>query len=368
MADNKPTVFVITPFREEMLQLYEHLKHTFEDEFRFTNGGDLETQQCIIRDIVEGINQADVVIADLTGMNANVFYELGLAHAMNKKVVCITQDVGELPFDIKSYRTVEYSMLFYRLPKLIDDLRRLLRGAIDGGVIYGNPVADYLPSLFESNASGDTIVPSVDESRDNSDEDSQRSDDFTEAGYLDYIADIAENAASLTAEVDGMSSGLQIMNESVNHATSEIERVKRQSGNAPISFVRSTCRNLAEPVDKCAQRIREHLVVIEDKWTVVENSYLGLFSNKFTQKTGDRAGINSSLSALRDLKVSMQNTKGNVGGLISVLQDNLGIERRLTKAITSLVTELEVYLSMTDTMSASIDRIIAKGETVFPNN
>lgn len=368
MTDRKPIVFVITPFRDDMLALYDVLKDTFSNDFKFTNGGDLDNQQSIIRDIVEGIDQADVVIADLTGLNANVFYELGLAHAMNKKVICITQDLGEIPFDLKSYRTIEYSLLFHKLPKLIDELRRLLCGAIDGSIRYGNPVSDFLPSYFLNE------IECVDNNRVTTEEPTETDDaglsleESMEDGYLDYIADIVENAESLTAEIQEMNSDMRRMTESVNHATNEIERVKRQSGNAPISFVRSTCRNLAGPTDECAQKMKKHIIAIEQKWINVENSYLGLFDNKFTKKNGDKDGVSKSITALNELKCSMQGTKGNISDFISVLQDNMGIERHLSRATTSLVAELDAYLSMTDTMSASIDRIIARGETVFPDN
>ena len=141
---SKPKVFVITPFNEDFLALYDELKRIFKEDFDFTNAGDLDNQQNILQDIVEGIHQADVIIADLTGLNANVFYELGLAHAINKKVIIITQDLGELPFDIKSYRANEYSLQFNKLPKLIEELKKLLVGAIDNSVKYGNPVSDYI--------------------------------------------------------------------------------------------------------------------------------------------------------------------------------------------------------------------------------
>lgn len=64
--NNKPIVFVITPFGEDYLALYDDLKQTYEDKYEFTNGGDLDNQQNILQDIVEGIFNADVVIADLT--------------------------------------------------------------------------------------------------------------------------------------------------------------------------------------------------------------------------------------------------------------------------------------------------------------
>lgn len=88
---NKPRVFMIMPFSEDFMALFEELRNRFADKYEFTNAGDMDNQQSIIRSIIEGLEKADVVIADLTNRNANVFYELGLAHAMNKKVIIITQ-------------------------------------------------------------------------------------------------------------------------------------------------------------------------------------------------------------------------------------------------------------------------------------
>lgn len=129
----KPTVFVITPFKDDFLSLYEHLSQIFSEDFQFINGGDLDNQQSILKDIVTGIYYADVIIADLTGLNPNVFYELGLAHALNKKVIIITQDISDIPFDIKAYRANEYSLQFNKLPKLIEELKKLLPGGADEG-------------------------------------------------------------------------------------------------------------------------------------------------------------------------------------------------------------------------------------------
>jgi hypothetical protein len=48
------------------------------------------------------------LIAELTGKNANVFYELGLAHAMQKNVILITQRLEDVPFDLRHYRCLVY--------------------------------------------------------------------------------------------------------------------------------------------------------------------------------------------------------------------------------------------------------------------
>ena len=73
--DNKPRVFVITPFGEDFLALFEEFRHSFGDQFEFSNAGDMDNQQNILKDIVEGIALAEIIIADLTGLNANVYFQ-----------------------------------------------------------------------------------------------------------------------------------------------------------------------------------------------------------------------------------------------------------------------------------------------------
>ena len=77
----KLKVFMIMPFQEEFLELYGMIKEKLKDEYEFSNAGDLDNKRSILQDIVVGIGNADVIIADVTGLNPNVFYELGLCHA-----------------------------------------------------------------------------------------------------------------------------------------------------------------------------------------------------------------------------------------------------------------------------------------------
>lgn len=349
----KPKVFVITPFNDDFLALYEELKRVFSEDFEFTNAKDLDNQQNIIQDIVEGIHQAQVIIADLTGLNANVFYELGLAHAMNKKVIIITQDIGELPFDIKSYRAKEYSLQFNKLPILIDELKKLLHGAIDDTIKYGNPVSDYLPDYYrttESKAIASLETTEVIEQEEN------------DKGYIDYISDIQEHSDKMTNEINTMSAEMQEISVSITASTNEINRVKSQSGTADASFVRSVCRKISNPTEVLATQIKGHTTEISKHWHVIENSYLSLLDNQYVQTPLNLEGINRSMSSLSDLQDEIDDSNSKIDGLIAVLRNSLGFERKLNRALTALIAEFEAYLLTTDTMSSSIDRIISKSK------
>lgn len=59
----------------------------------------------IVDDIKEWLANADLVVADLTGSNPNVYYEAGFAHALGKKVIPIAQSKDDLAFDLRPIRT-----------------------------------------------------------------------------------------------------------------------------------------------------------------------------------------------------------------------------------------------------------------------
>jgi hypothetical protein len=66
----------------------------------------------IIDQIWRGITSAKILVAELTDRNPNVFYELGLAHALNKPVVlvCSRSSEQDVPFDLQHIRVIYYDM------------------------------------------------------------------------------------------------------------------------------------------------------------------------------------------------------------------------------------------------------------------
>lgn len=75
--------------------------------FKPTRADDLYGSD-VMEDIWSMILSSEIVVADITGRNANVFYELGVAHTLGKRVVLLTQSVADIPFDLNRYRHVIY--------------------------------------------------------------------------------------------------------------------------------------------------------------------------------------------------------------------------------------------------------------------
>lgn len=76
--------------------------------------------------IWEEIMRADLIIADLTGKNPNVFYELGYAHALHKNSVLITQSLEDVPFDLRQRQMIKYSATLKGYKNLSKSLSKYL--------------------------------------------------------------------------------------------------------------------------------------------------------------------------------------------------------------------------------------------------
>ncbi|HYF93972.1 MAG TPA: Hsp70 family protein [Symbiobacteriaceae bacterium] len=103
--------FVLMPFAEAFRPIYQdHIRPVVQKAgFTCLRADEIRGTNIISQDIWENINRARLLIADLTGQNANVFYEVGLAHAVGKDVILLTQSNTDVPFDLKAIRYIVYN-------------------------------------------------------------------------------------------------------------------------------------------------------------------------------------------------------------------------------------------------------------------
>ena len=97
-----------------------------------------------IRDILEGLNRADVVIADLSDRNPNVCYELGIRHTLKKRTILIAQNMNDVPSDLQSYWVVTYEKDLTGADKFKRRVREILREMHENPQKSDSPVADFL--------------------------------------------------------------------------------------------------------------------------------------------------------------------------------------------------------------------------------
>lgn len=105
------TCFGVMPFTNEFNEIWTFtVKAAIENSGRIAKRSDDNSLPgAIINQILADIRNADIIIADLTLPNPNVFYEVGFAHALNKPTILICQNLENLPFDLRGNRTIQYS-------------------------------------------------------------------------------------------------------------------------------------------------------------------------------------------------------------------------------------------------------------------
>ncbi len=124
--------FVLMPFRKPFDEIYaDHIKPTVERlPLDCRRADDIYGVRPIMEDIWEQLCRSRVVVADLTGRNPNVFYEVGIAHTLGKPVVLIAQSMDDVPFDLRHHRVIVYGYTPPGARKLEEALERTLRGVV----------------------------------------------------------------------------------------------------------------------------------------------------------------------------------------------------------------------------------------------
>lgn len=136
-------VFVISPIGKAGTEVRERADEVLHgvirqaldpQKYRVTRADESAEPGYITTDIINRIQSAGLVIADLTGHNPNVFYELAVAHGFQIPAVHIMEDGTSLPFDIAAQRAVSYDIARPRaLFASIDALRVAVEKTLEGG-------------------------------------------------------------------------------------------------------------------------------------------------------------------------------------------------------------------------------------------
>jgi hypothetical protein len=166
--------------------------------------------------IFRRLYESDLVIADLTGANANVMYELGLRHSLDKLTIQVADASTALPFDVKSIRTI----LVKRTPHGLVVARNALIASIEAG-LRGElgPVA--ATRIWEAAGRGaiDEVTQILNDAVSKSEEDDE------EEGYLDIMFSLDDAFADVTDTTQKISESMTEMGQSANEFAPRFQKL-----------------------------------------------------------------------------------------------------------------------------------------------
>ncbi len=116
MSDKKKTCFVVTPIGKPESDIRRHIDGILKtaiipvlgDEYAVEAAHTCFESTSITKQVYQKLYDSDLVIANLTNLNPNVMYELGIRFCFGKPVILIAKEGTALPFDINERRTLFY--------------------------------------------------------------------------------------------------------------------------------------------------------------------------------------------------------------------------------------------------------------------
>jgi hypothetical protein len=166
-------VFIIMPFGPRWSRIvWETIRSTIIDlQFKCIRADEQYGHQ-ILEDLWQGICEAAIVIADVTGRNPNVYYELGIAHVLGRRVILLTQDSGDIPFDIHIYRHVPYKVPLWpwarkrEMRKLSEEIRKTVEWITTNEILpTTGPLSDAYAALRNFQTYGEHAAAEIQETQ-----------------------------------------------------------------------------------------------------------------------------------------------------------------------------------------------------------
>lgn len=258
--------------------------------------------------IFRQLRDVPVVIADLTGANPNVMYELGLRHTTGKVTIQIGEK-GRLPFDVASIRTIMFKRTEAGLVQARKDLSRVLASTLDSG---GDPVAA-TRIWFESS------LPATDVA--NTALESEASEEPVEdpPGFLELLAEMEDGNQSLTQTMTAATAIMEDISKVYSEATASVHEADARGGGAAARLL--IANRTATKLDEQASRME---VVAGDYERTVQRIEPGLtfLARALTANPAQLAEAPDFPAAVRGLSAAAQ---GTIDGALTMRQNALDI-------------------------------------------
>ena len=351
--------FVLMPFEGEFDAVYEaQIRPALEDASYVVQRADsLLDQRNVLRDVVEGISGADLVIAELTGLNTNVLYEVGLAHGLGIPVVLLTQELEEVPFDLRGYRIQVYSTRFDEIGKLRESLTSIARSHAEGTLSFGSPVTDFAqdggasPEPTTTETAGDV--------------------ESATAGFLDRLASLEESATQLGEISERLSEATVDVGEDMNRVSGRMDALEMSRPGAAVQ-ARKLASMAASDLTRYAERVETELPALA---TVVDSLVdSGLGHVKWLLESDDPDIRGQVVDAREGMAELLEGSTGALEGVQEFRQSMTGVTGvtreldRATRRVSSALGEVIVLFERTQAFAENSVSLIDNATAAPPDS
>lgn len=334
-------IFVAMPFGDKFDLIYRYLiKTPLENkDHNVARADDDPEHQNINKEIIQGIWQADLVIADLTGRNVHVCYELGIAHSLKKPTIQIAQSLDDILFNLRSYDAKIYSIKSDGSSELADDILRTIER---GDYNFSNPVNDYF-----TNAGPKEIItiPRSSGIDDDVDDNEGVALDDSDYGLLDAGADVEDAMNEIASITEKIGLDISTIGERMQAHTEEANKLasnpnQQRIQNKKLLIIRKFASDLNEFSDNVNQKIPD----LKEAWIKLDQGlgHVLLISN--IENQSDLEAVLSLLEIMYDLRDKESTAIKSTESFRDSYKNFIGLSRVSNRAVRNSVKTTDKLL------------------------
>ena len=319
-------VFVIMPLDSKLNSVYEKLiKEPLELRgYTVRRADDSPQDQNILRTIVKGIWNADVVVTDLTQTNANVYYELGMAHALEKQTIQIVQNLDDVLFDLRPYYVIEYSTHFDKASDLTAELMQIFDRKKEDEYKFSNPVSDFIYRDLEG---------AVDSPNDVALHSSTDQEDDAQMGTLEALVDAEDSMEEIADLVTDVSAELNDLGSNMQSHTKNINRLAANPNQRGINKKKlQAVRLIAMDMNKFSDVVEKQVPQIDRSWSKLDQGLRFVLLSASIRNDSDLESVCSFIENMAGLQKSVQYAKSQLATATDALAQGMGVARDTDRA------------------------------------
>lgn len=284
-------------------------------------------------------------MAELTTLNPNVLYELGLCHGLRVPTVLLAQSMDEVPFDLRPYRILVYSIRFDQVHKLSSALREIGERHKRGEVVFGSPVVDFFPAeaealaIISSDVNAEAVVEEI-----NGDEEDK--------GWLDFFIEGNQSGEELLGIIDELTQETAKVGSRIQVHADRLNVLASSPGPGTAAQIHKVALLSASDMNIYSGAIEKILPRLEDSVGGLAENYSRLVTIKEPESEPAIEGLRNFRQTFAQM---LEGTRGGLEGIRSfrdIVATLKGISREISRASRRVASSLDSVLSLMEQIEA----------------
>ena len=263
-------------------------------------------------------------------------------------MILLTQVIEDVPFDLQSYRLVQYSTRFDRIDNAREILKSYGEGFLKRTIPFGNPVTDFLSSDNGVGIADYSLKMPSDTSGGNG-----------ELGFLDHTIALTDGSNRIVEILEGSANDLNELTRSLEISSSEMNRLNSNPNADTPKAIQALSRRLAGKLNAFTQKLKNANAEYFDLLQDMEDSLEFVIAFQI-HDLNDSNGSNKLLSELSVLQETATYARDAYLNLAFQMDSVPRMERRLNRALSDGSTEIRIMASNIGIHIASVSRIQQK--------